>query len=216
MRTRGRLAITLLSMLSSLALAAEDPAPPPPSDSAAQPQLVDVIVLGKRQFLDTPSGFPQFCAANADRDRLEIRDEVVAKLKAIAAEGRAVLEAAVGEGTPTLPLWLVSAIAARLPRERVAALRAHEDVHAVFAAGIVPAWREVSPERAPQVTGTVALMLSAHPGLTAWRVMEVLEETARDLPPKGKDIETGAGLLDAFAAVERVIALRDAKAGDSK
>jgi subtilisin family serine protease len=63
---------------------------------------------------------------------------------------------------------------------------------------------------APQVTGTIALMLSANPELTPWRVKEILESTARDLVPEGKDTETGAGLLDAFAAVERAIELRRA------
>ncbi len=54
----------------------------------------------------------------------------------------------------------------------------------------------------PHVAGTVALMLSANPDLPAWRVKEILEATATDLGPKGKDNDTGAGLLNAFAAVK--------------
>jgi subtilisin family serine protease len=54
---------------------------------------------------------------------------------------------------------------------------------------------------APQVAGVAALILSANPELTAFRVREILEETAHDLPPKGKDPRTGCGLVDAYAAV---------------
>jgi subtilisin family serine protease len=53
----------------------------------------------------------------------------------------------------------------------------------------------------PHVAGVVALMLSAAPDLPAWRVREILEATARDLDAPGKDTRTGAGLVDALAAV---------------
>ena len=59
---------------------------------------------------------------------------------------------------------------------------------------------------APQVAGTIALMLSANPDLTPWRVKAILERSARDLKPRGKDVETGAGLIDAYRAV---LAARD-------
>ncbi|MHC4777701.1 MAG: S8 family serine peptidase [Planctomycetota bacterium] len=58
----------------------------------------------------------------------------------------------------------------------------------------------------PHISGTVALMLSANPELTAWRVKEILEETAKDIDPPGKDARTGAGLADAYAAVKKAIA----------
>ena len=58
----------------------------------------------------------------------------------------------------------------------------------------------------PHVAGTVALMLSANPDLTAWRVKEILESTAKDLGPKGKDNNTGFGLLNALAAVKTTLA----------
>jgi subtilisin family serine protease len=53
----------------------------------------------------------------------------------------------------------------------------------------------------PHVSGTAALMLSANPELPAWRVKEILEDTAQDIAPAGKDNLTGAGLIDAFQAV---------------
>lgn len=49
-------------------------------------------------------------------------------------------------------------------------------------------------------------MFSANPELTAWRVKEILEKTATDLGAKGKDNYTGAGLLNALAAVKAAIA----------
>ncbi len=54
----------------------------------------------------------------------------------------------------------------------------------------------------PHASGVAALMLSANPDLPAWRVKELMEQTARDLAPDGKDNRTGAGLIDAFAAVQ--------------
>jgi subtilisin family serine protease len=54
----------------------------------------------------------------------------------------------------------------------------------------------------PQAAGIAALVLSLDPERTAWDVREILESTARDLGPHGKDNDTGWGLLDAAAAVQ--------------
>jgi len=59
----------------------------------------------------------------------------------------------------------------------------------------------------PQGAGVAALILSANPSLAAWRVKRILEETARDLETPGRDMRTGSGLIDAFAAVQRARAL---------
>ena len=53
----------------------------------------------------------------------------------------------------------------------------------------------------PHVSGTVALMFEANPRLTAMKVKQILESTAKDIAPPGKDNRTGAGLLDAYEAV---------------
>lgn len=51
------------------------------------------------------------------------------------------------------------------------------------------------------VSGVAALMLSAAPELPAWRVKEILEETATPLGGPGKNNRTGAGLVNALEAV---------------
>ena len=53
----------------------------------------------------------------------------------------------------------------------------------------------------PQVAGIAALILSDHPSMTVWRVREIMERTAHDLGPAGKDNMFGFGLADAYAAV---------------
>ncbi len=63
----------------------------------------------------------------------------------------------------------------------------------------------------PHVAGVSALVLSAAPELPAWKVKEILEETATDIDPQGKDNRTGAGLLNAYKAVKAARAL----AGDA-
>lgn len=60
----------------------------------------------------------------------------------------------------------------------------------------------------PHVAGAVALMLEADPTLDQPRVSAILQETAIDLGAQGLDIASGAGFVDALAAVERVIDLR--------
>lgn len=53
---------------------------------------------------------------------------------------------------------------------------------------------------APQVAGTIALMLEANPNLTPAQVREILQRTATPLPPYYAH-EVGAGMLNAHAAV---------------
>ncbi|MFB3065165.1 MAG: S8 family serine peptidase [Planctomycetota bacterium] len=58
---------------------------------------------------------------------------------------------------------------------------------------------------APHVAGVCALILSAAPDTNVWRVKEILEQTAKDIPPRGKDNETGAGLMNAYEAVKKAL-----------
>ncbi len=58
----------------------------------------------------------------------------------------------------------------------------------------------------PLVAGVAALMLEKNPTLSPAGVDSLLELTARDLGPAGKDNVHGAGLIDAHAAVSAVLA----------
>jgi len=60
------------------------------------------------------------------------------------------------------------------------------------------------------VSGVAALLLQRKPQLTADGVKKVLLSTARDLGPKGRDDQFGAGLMDAFRAVSAVEAPTEA------
>src|SRR5262245_60620657 len=53
---------------------------------------------------------------------------------------------------------------------------------------------------APQVTGTIALMLEVNPSLTPAQIRDILKRTATPMPPYYR-YEVGAGMLNAHAAV---------------
>jgi subtilisin family serine protease len=57
---------------------------------------------------------------------------------------------------------------------------------------------------AAEVSGVAALLLDRNPSLTPAEVRRILMATAKDLGPKGRDREFGAGLVDALAAVNAV------------
>jgi subtilisin family serine protease len=54
---------------------------------------------------------------------------------------------------------------------------------------------------AAYVSGVAALVLQRAPDLTPDAVRDILESTAKDLGPAGKDPEFGAGLVDAYQAI---------------
>jgi len=57
---------------------------------------------------------------------------------------------------------------------------------------------------AAYVSGVAALVLQRAPGLTPDAVRDILVSTAKDLGPRGKDAEYGAGLVDAYQAIMAV------------
>jgi subtilisin family serine protease len=58
---------------------------------------------------------------------------------------------------------------------------------------------------AAHVAGIAALMLAKSPQLGPEQVRHILVSTARDLGPKGRDDEFGAGLADALKAVTAAV-----------
>jgi type VII secretion-associated serine protease mycosin len=52
------------------------------------------------------------------------------------------------------------------------------------------------------VSGAVALIKAAHPGLTPAQIKQLLEKTARDAPTGGRDDDQGFGFIDPAAAIK--------------
>ncbi|MCX4733160.1 type VII secretion-associated serine protease mycosin [Streptomyces sp. NBC_01363] len=60
------------------------------------------------------------------------------------------------------------------------------------------------------VSGAVALVRAAHPGLTPAQIKKLLTDTARSAPAAGRDDARGYGIVDPAAAIEAGAALRPA------
>ncbi|MBN9582350.1 MAG: S8 family serine peptidase [Afipia sp.] len=67
---------------------------------------------------------------------------------------------------------------------------------------------------AAYVSGVAALMIARDPGISPADLRATLAATARDLGPKGRDDEFGAGQVDAFSAVSAVAPVPMAAASD--
>ncbi|MGW0913610.1 type VII secretion-associated serine protease mycosin [Streptomyces sp. NPDC002784] len=60
------------------------------------------------------------------------------------------------------------------------------------------------------VSGAVALVKSAHPGLDPAQIKKLLEDTARNAPADGRDDSRGYGFIDPAAAIEKAAGLKPA------
>ncbi|MEU2421660.1 type VII secretion-associated serine protease mycosin [Streptomyces sp. NPDC007851] len=58
------------------------------------------------------------------------------------------------------------------------------------------------------VSGAVALIKAAHPGLTPAQVKKLVEDTARDAPSGGRDDSRGFGMIDPAAAIKAAARLK--------
>jgi len=144
------------------------------------------------------------------------RDPLLSETLAAAAGKGVVLVAAAGnDGPDAAPAWPaadphVIAVTATDANDRRVAAASRGDHIAIAAPGadiIAPAPGDAyqfstgSSMAAAHVTGAVALLLEADPALTPADARRILTETAKDLGPAGRDADTGAGLIDAAAAV---------------
>jgi subtilisin family serine protease len=149
------------------------------------------------------------------------RDPELALAIAAAAKKGVVLVAAAGNAGPkSAPLYPaadpnVIAVTATDPDDKLFVRSSRGHHIAVAAPGVdilAPAPSDTyqimtgTSVAAAQVSGIVALLLEARPSLTPQDVRKVLLSTARDLGPKGRDDQFGAGLADAYGAVESLMA----------
>jgi len=149
------------------------------------------------------------------------RDPELALALAAAAKKGVVLVAAAGNAGPkAAPLYPaadpnVIAVTATDPDDKLL-VRASRGHHIAVAA---PGVNILAPApsgtyqimtgtsvAAAQVSGIVALLLEAKPDLTPQAVRKALLASARDLGPKGRDDQFGAGLADAYGAVQSLTA----------
>jgi len=144
------------------------------------------------------------------------RDPLLSEALAAAAARGVVLVAAAGnDGPDAAPAWpaadphVIAVTATDANDQRIAAASRGDHI-AIAAPGadiIAPAPGDAyqfstgSSMAAAHVTGAVALLLEADPALTPAGARRILTETAKDLGPAGRDADTGAGLVDAAAAV---------------
>jgi subtilisin family serine protease len=149
------------------------------------------------------------------------RDPELALALAAAAKKGVVLVAAAGNAGPkSAPLYPaadpnVIAVSATDPEDKLFVRSSRGRHIAVAAPGVdilAPAPSDTyqimtgTSVAAAQVSGIVALLLEAKPGLTPQAVRKALLSTARDLGPKGRDDQFGAGLADAYGAVQSLTA----------
>lgn len=144
-------------------------------------------------------------------------DPVTANTLAEAARQGIVLVAAAGNAGPRSPPLFpaddpnVIAVAATDENDRLFKLSSPGPHIAIAAPGVdvvvaVPNGRydimTGTSFAAPMVSGVVALMMARNPALDVKTIRNILMVTARDLGSPGRDDQYGAGLLDAFRAVE--------------
>ncbi len=69
---------------------------------------------------------------------------------------------------------------------------------------------------AAHVSGVAALLLERKPDLRPDALRKILASTATDLGPKGRDSQFGAGLIDAYRAVQSLVAVAVAPRGKTR
>ncbi len=145
------------------------------------------------------------------------RDPVIGRALAAANKKGIVLIAAAGNAGPKSPPLYpaadlnVIAVTATDTQDNLFAMSNRGNHVAVAAPGVdvlLPTLRRQLSDgdrnvvcASAYISGIAALLLEREPGLSPDAVRGVLLRTARDLGPKGRDKDFGAGLADAFEAV---------------
>ena len=101
-------------------------------------RAVPVLLLGQKQLLEGPKGFPAFCEKHAGTKRRELRERIIAQLKQIAKTEQAALRKELELPKEAQGLWLVNAIAATLTPEAIRAAAKSERVKYIYPAGPIP------------------------------------------------------------------------------
>lgn len=78
-------------------------------------------------------------------------------------------------------------------------------IHSTYADGIGYIYGIGTSFACPQVSATIALMISANSSVTSTDIREILQETATDLGAAGKDDLYGYGMLNVTAAVMEAV-----------
>lgn len=150
-------------------------------------------------------------------------------LAAVAAKGIVLVAAAGNAGAKSPPLYPaadrnVIAVSATDPSDKLFAQSNRGSYVAVAAPGVdilspapdgkyqVSSGTSLS---AAFISGVAALMIARNPEISSADIRGTLASTARDLGPKGRDDQFGAGEADAFSAVSTVSAAPMAAASDT-
>jgi subtilisin family serine protease len=147
-------------------------------------------------------------------------DPLVSQLVERAVDGGIVVVGATGNnglGVVLFPAALAKVIAVTaIDREDRLFEKANRGSRVDLAAPGVDVFTLVSPQTvgsctgtspaAAQVSGVVALLLQVRPELSPAEVRQLLEETARDLGPPGRDDQFGWGAVDVCRALSKLTA----------
>ncbi|MEX0323272.1 MAG: S8 family serine peptidase [Puniceicoccaceae bacterium] len=144
LQTRIRIALRywILSCIILTGLEAADKEVSDSPESKIDPQVLartkgglplQVTILCSTQLLEMPHGFGEFCEANANANRLELRSQVIKELKAIAANGeqKAIIKALPSRTNP-VQHWIVNAVSARINQKQAKAIAAMEEVKYIY------------------------------------------------------------------------------------
>lgn len=131
--------ITLLALVAAFSLQGQEvKIDPQVSKAMSGGRSVPVLLLGEKQLLEGPKGFPEFCQKNSGSKRRELRVQLIVQLKKIAKAEQVALRKELKLPKETQGLWLVNAVAATLTPKAIRAAAKSERVKYIYPAGPIP------------------------------------------------------------------------------